>query len=166
MKLTIDDMKRILLKMHRMDVSPADRDLMERIQEAIDNSCEDDIECPHCYGSGRVSEDFLTDEHVSAVFSDYCQIFGIHKAYGVEKWDDWGEYVHIKQDVSCRGCYDYETHKLPKTYFTRNVEKRRELMREGKAEKDGISRAQAKAHDRARIASLRDELAKLEAKQI
>lgn len=57
------------------------------------------------------------DEHVHEIFGEYCEIFGIHRAYGVEEWEDTGNYLYIKQDISCRGCYDCTYHNLPNEWL-------------------------------------------------
>lgn len=119
---------------------------------------EHEIECPYCAGSGVVPEDFLTVEHVDQVFEEYCNIFGIHKAYGVESYNDWyGPDVEVKQNISFRGCYDYKIHNLPRTWFTRNPEKRKILMQQEKDKHDEIER---QSRERNRI----QEITQLEAR--
>jgi len=84
----------------------------------------DTIECPHCNGTGRVPEDFLTDDHVDKVFSDYCDIFNIAICHGVYDWRDCGRNVQIVQDLSSYGCFNTETHYLPRRFFSRNRDTR------------------------------------------
>lgn len=163
MNLSNDELKHILTHLKRPEGSVVDFEIGEKIEEFL-HYHEDGIDCPHCEGSGRVPEDFLTDEHVAEVFADYCDIFGFHVCYGVEKWSEggWsGDVVNIVQDTSARNCYNSETHKLPKLWFTRDVAKRRELMTKARQE-EKAEIARKKAQDnKDRIAELENELAEL-----
>lgn len=113
----------------------------------------DQIDCPHCGGSGKVDEDFLTEDHVGEVFADYCKVFGYHLAYGVESYDDCGATVGIKQDVSARSCYNCRYHTLPKSYFTRDQDKRLALMT---VDREAEKKAQAREEIRKKAAKLAD----------
>ena len=88
----------------------------------------EDMACPHCCGKGTVGIDYLTDELVDEVFRQWCDIFGYHACYGVEKWDDQGDTVHIRQDTSAMSCYNYELHSFPREWFTRDVDLREQLI--------------------------------------
>ena len=57
----------------------------------------------------ETAKDWL-DGKVAEFFADYCNIFGIHQAYGVEKYWIYGDSILIRQDISCRGCYNSEDH--------------------------------------------------------
>lgn len=57
------------------------------------------------------------DDKIQEFFSDYCSVFGIHPAYGVDDYRLDYKQIYIKQDTSCRGCYNSETHYLPAEWF-------------------------------------------------
>jgi hypothetical protein len=122
------------------------------------------VECPHCEGSGRVPDNFLSEDFVDEVFTDYCKIFSYHNARGVHDYSESGHTVRIRQDVSAKSCFDTRDFYLPWEYFTRNVDKRRALMtadnEKGIAEKKEKDRKQAEA----KVAILKLELARAEAK--
>lgn len=113
------------------------------------------IDCPHCEGTGKVVNDFLTDGHVSDVFSDYCEVFGIHKAYGVHRWDDMGGQILVVHDISARSCFNTDSYYLKREYFTRDRDRRLTLMRADKA-------AQAAREEKAKRDGKIAELAQLE----
>ncbi|AGR47652.2 hypothetical protein PHIM7_10 [Sinorhizobium phage phiM7] len=167
MNLTNDDLKHLSALLKRPEGSAADYEIGERIDEFL-HYHEGDIECPHCEGGGRVPEDFLTDEHVAEVFRDYCDIFGYHLAYGVESWSEggWtGNVVHVVQDISARQCHNTRSFDLPKTYFTRDVARRRELMINDLTDEQRKKALRAEQEKKDRIAELEDELAELKAKE-
>jgi hypothetical protein len=84
------------------------------------------------------------DSLVSGVFSDYCEIFDIHRAYGVQSYHIEYDSLDIIQDISCRGCYDTQSHSLPIEYLYLDGDDRRELMRLHKKEKDDKNAHQKK----------------------
>lgn len=100
--------------------------------------------------SGR---DWL-DERVSSVFSDYSEIFKIHKAYGVEEWNFDNTTLHIKQDTSCRGCYDTQSHQLPLEYLYLDGDERRGKMFEAYEKKKGVDYKREQAQKAAQLSSL------------
>lgn len=126
----------------------------------------DEIDCPHCGGTGKVSEDFLTDDHVETVTREYCEIFNKDYGYGVESWSEGDNgSVAVKVDTTCRSCYSSETYYIPESYFTRNEEKRRALMLDGKALADDAAKLKDRqrkldelANAERRAATLRGEL--------
>ncbi len=61
-------------------------------------------------------------DHMRSIFDQYCEIFGIFKAYGLERWSIHGDSLYITQDISCRGCYDNEQHILPAEWIYMNKE--------------------------------------------
>ena len=81
---------------------------------------------------------FLTEqewlnERIDRIFEMYCKIFDIHRAYGVESWEIYGNHLTIIQDTSCMGCYNNESHSLPIEYlYNENYE---ELMKRDYDEK-------------------------------
>jgi hypothetical protein len=79
------------------------------------------------------------DNRVAEVFTDYCNTFGIHRAYGVESYQigGWGgDDLRIVQDTSARGCHNSEYHALPVQYLYLERPERLALMAEHKAAKD------------------------------
>jgi hypothetical protein len=64
---------------------------------------------------------------VSEVFTDYCKIYGIGKAYGVSSWSI-GNQLYIVQDISCRGCENYNSYDLPLEYLYLNHKDRIQFM--------------------------------------
>lgn len=120
------------------------------------------IHCPHCNGSGLVKEDFLTEEHVDEVFSEYVSIFGRHGGCGVDSFTDWGTEVHLALSWTRRGCTDYESASLPKSYFTRNKAKRIELMTAAADAEKAAKEAADKKSKLARLLSIQAEAERLE----
>ena len=100
------------------------------------------------------------DTAVSNMFKEYCIVFGIHRAYGVESYNIGTDTIHIVQDISCRGCYDTAEHTLPTSYlYAKNA---RELMlqdfkiqEQRKIEKYNIEK-------QLEISRLKEKLARLE----
>ena len=95
-----------------------------------------------------ILKDWL-DTRVSETFTDYCQVFGIHRAYGVESYQigGWGgDDLRIVQDTSARGCHNSQDHTLPADYLYLDRPERLELMQQHKAAKD----SQASIADRVR----------------
>jgi hypothetical protein len=166
MHLTNEDLNHIRTLIDP-DASTFEYELAEKIDEFI-HYHEHDIPCPHCDGGGRVPEDFLTEEHVAEVFADYCDIFGYHLAYGVESYHEGGWYdsktVHVVQDISARQCHNSRSHELPRTYFTRDVEKRRRLMTADVTDERRKAELKKQQEEKERIAYLETELATLKGK--
>lgn len=119
------------------------------------------IECPHCSGSGRVAEDFLTDDHVHEVFADFCKVFDFHLAYGVESYDDSGEKVRVVQDTSARSCHNSHEHYLPRSYFTRDRERRLSLMRSDYEKQQRAEAAKERREKRGELAEIERRAAAL-----
>ncbi len=57
------------------------------------------------------------DGRVREIFTKYCEIYGIFLAHGIDSWEIWGNALDIRQDITCRGCYDTESHTLPVEYL-------------------------------------------------
>ena len=108
------------------------------------------------------------DSRVSETFSDYCQTFGIHRAYGVESYQigGWGtDRLRIVQDTSARGCHNTNDHDLPLDYLYLDRPERLELMQQHKAAKDKSASLAERVKKRAELehaertaARLRQEL--------
>lgn len=128
--------------------------------------------CAACGGTGkrRKTRDEIelalsgrewADECVREVFDDYCEVFGYHRAYGVESWDIRGDTLHIVQDTSARCCHNTETHTLPAEYLYTEGEERLALMRRDR-EAEVRAEEQEKARRKVeRLASLEREAARL-----
>jgi hypothetical protein len=117
--------------------------------------------CPHCCGRGTVGIDYLTDDLVDDVFRQYCDIFGYHVCYGVEKWDDNGDTVTVRQDTSAMSCYNYDDHTFPREWFTRDVELREQLMIAKRDEKKIAAEAEARQKKQNRLIDIEREAARL-----
>lgn len=135
-----------------------------------------DETCTLCGGSGDrvISEENLmlavtakewADDQIADFFATWCRLSGVHQAYGVESWSTYGSDLRIVQDISCRGCYDTETHSFPLEWFLATGEKRERLIREDVVSK--MTAAEKQRHDaklqelaatRARLARLESEL--------
>jgi len=119
------------------------------------------MDCPHCYGKGTVDDDYLTDELVEEVFSEYFKEFGWHTAYGVEKWEDYGDKVWIRQDTSARSCYNYEDHMLPREIFIRDNEKRAQLIKNIHTEHKKKLKADKRKQDLAKLERAKKQVEEL-----
>lgn len=133
-----------------------------------------DAACPTCGGSSRrphTGENFLlaasakefADEYVSEFFTEWCELSGTDRAYGVERWKWYGGSLRIVQDTSARSCYNSETHDFPGEWVLAQGEERRALIR---ASLDKARRAEEEARQAARrreAETLRARLAVLEA---
>lgn len=75
------------------------------------------------------------DDRVSEVFTDYCEIFGIQRAYGVENYHLNSSVLVITQDITSYSCHDTEDHILPIEYLYLEGEDRRVLMMQHAEEK-------------------------------
>lgn len=121
-----------------------------------------EINCPHCNGTGKVAEDFLTTSFVSAVAKDWCTVFNNSWAYGLHDYTDGHEYVYVTIDVSCRGCTDYEGYEIPKKYFIRDQTERLRLMHEDlaaeKAAEAEEQRLRSVKAQEAKVARLKKEI--------
>jgi len=100
----------------------------------------------------------IAHKQVSDVFSDYCSVFGIPVAYGVERFELGGTALHITQDTSCRGCYDCASHQLQLNWLTMSPEDRLEDMQQVKARQDRQAQKRKADADKAEIARLEGRL--------
>lgn len=100
-------------------------------------------------------------DKVGEVFSDYCEVFGIHRAYGVESYNFSGDIIRIKQDTSARSCYNYEQHDLPYRYFIENKAKRLKLMNADRKELAEKKRLKKLQEDKMKLKSLEKEAEEL-----
>ncbi len=103
------------------------------------------------------SKDWL-DERIANVFVDYCQVFKIHKAYGVDEWRIEGNELHIKQDTSCRGCYDYEWRRFPLEYLYLDGDERIAKMQEDYCAQHKTTVALEQEKKRSQILALEKQL--------
>ena len=104
------------------------------------------------------------DNRITEVFTDYCNTFGIHRAYGVESYDigAWGsDDLRIVQDITRRGCYDTTVHNMPTEYLYLDHEPRLALMASDKARKDALDADRNKATKRAELARAAADVARL-----
>lgn len=140
--------------------------------EAHDASCLRVRDCPTCQGSGeRVMDQQAYEmalsawdrlnERVEAVFALFCQGHGIHRAYGIEKWEPGGDTIDIIQDTSCMGCRDTDSHSFPTRWlWTADEAILAEIANEIAAKK---ARERREAEARAK-SSRTSEIARLEAR--
>lgn len=57
------------------------------------------------------------NDKIDEIFALYTTKHGIHFAYGVESYDINHSTIDIKQDTSCRNCYDYTYYTVPLLYL-------------------------------------------------
>lgn len=92
------------------------------------------------------------DDRVSQVFHDYCGVFDIHPAYGVESFTVGNVNLQIVQDISCRGCYDTTRRTLLVEYLYLEQPDRLALMKHHKVEQAAVILARDTAAKRSELA--------------
>lgn len=133
-----------------------------------------DNPCPTCSGTGdrSVTEETFQlaisarewmDEQVRDLFTDYCEAFKIHRAYGVSSWEANHETLTIVQDTSRRGCYDSEAHRIPMAYLYAQGDVRKAMMRRDYDAKEAAKRQEEERYKKARLERLRREAEQLQA---
>lgn len=102
------------------------------------------------------------DDHVDYVFRHWCTAMGIHPAYGVHRWDlSSNSTVDIVQDITCRGCTDYDYHKIPVAWLFMSPDELQIAVEELK-QKVADEKKQKKVNDKKRkIAALENQLREL-----
>lgn len=102
----------------------------------------------------------FSDSIVSEMFTNYCEVFGIHRAYGVESYRINNDTICIIQDISCRGCYDTDEHILPLVYLTspNAVEMMKEDFKKKQDEKNRVREIERERE----ILRLQEKIARLE----
>jgi len=100
-------------------------------------------------------------EQVSEVFTDYCEIFKIHVAYGVEDFNIGHQILRIRQDITRRGCHDTETHELPVEWLYLPQDERRAAMLIVKEQQDAKKRVKDAKEKQQKLAYLEAEATKL-----
>ncbi len=129
--------------------------------------------CTTCTGSGRrklteanidlaVSAKEWADEEVDRFFSEWCRLSGTSRAYGVESWEI-GQQLHIVQDTSCMGCASTERHSFPAAWFYATGDDRARLITDDLQTKKVQEQARSNAARLARLKTLKDQAAALEA---
>ncbi|PTX52658.1 hypothetical protein IQ03_03885 [Gemmobacter caeni] len=145
---------------------PACSDLLE------ETGCADPA-CASCMGTGArpldqasielaLSARDWVDERVSDLFSDWCRLMGVHAAYGVHRWETWGDKLRVIQDTSCRGCFDTETRELELCWLWMGPPEREAAITALRRTREAAEAAKAAAAREGRIGQLRAELARLE----
>lgn len=145
---------------------PACSDLLE------ETGCADPA-CASCKGSGSRPRDQASielalsardwvDEWVSDLFADWCRLMGVHTAYGVHRWETWGDKLRIVQDTSCRGCFSTAHHELETAWLWMSPEDREAAIGGLRDAARAAEAAKAAAARKGRIGQLREELSRLE----
>ena len=96
------------------------------------------------------------DRVVSEMFLDYCEVFEIHRAYGVESWSIAGCNISITQDISARSCYNTKEHLIPLAYLPTHG--RLPLMRDDRAKALEAKNLETKRQKQQQIADLERQL--------
>lgn len=76
------------------------------------------------------------EDRVSEVFGLWCEIFNIHRAYGVSGWYIDGGSLFITQDVSACGCSNYRDRVLKARWLSIDNEEAIKQMKEMKTKND------------------------------
>ena len=132
-----------------------------------------DPDCETCKGSGcrpldqasfelALSAREWLDERVSDLFAVWCRLMGVHAAYGVHRWETWGDKLRIVQDTSCRGCFDTETRELELSWLWTGPQEREAAITGLRQAQEAAAAAKAASALQGRIGQLRAELARLE----
>lgn len=99
------------------------------------------------------------DDHVDYVFRHWCKAMDIHPAYGVHRWDlSSNSTVDIVQDITCRGCTDYDYHQIPVSWLYMSPGEL-QIAAEELKQKVADEKKQKKTNDKKRkIAALENQL--------
>lgn len=128
--------------------------------------------CAVCNGDGKspITKDYVEqtleaqerlDERVSTIFAIWCNVKGIHQAYGVYKWDIVGDRLSVTQDTSCRGCFDTASHSLQSRWLWESDEQIKDEIAGITGKEAELKRQGAEAAKAARIVELERQLAEL-----
>lgn len=132
--------------------------------------------CDACHGSGRrpfsremldaftEAKDFIDDE-IHEFFKLWCDLSGLHRAYGVESWKIEGGELRIVQDTSCRGCYSTESHRIPLEMLFADRDEMKRLIDEKQREREVEQAAKKRRLKTDEIRNLQDRLAKLQSEK-
>lgn len=102
------------------------------------------------------------DEHVDNVFRHWCTAMGIHPAYGVHRWDlSSNSTVDIVQDITCRGCTDYDYHQIPVSWLYMSPDELQIAVEELKQKVADDKKKKKAAEKKRDIADLERRLAEL-----
>lgn len=129
--------------------------------------------CSTCKGSGlrqlteanierAVSAKEWADEQIDQLFSEWCDISGSRRAYGVSNWEI-GSQLHITQDTSCMGCASTENHSFPVEWLYATGTARTALITSHIEEKRAADTQHRETSRLARLAQIKKEAAALEA---
>lgn len=104
--------------------------LIDLLQNKIDGNHTDDV--------GERLSRYQADhwelaEAVDKVFTAYIEVYDIHRAYGIERWEIT-DTIEIRQDTSACSCYNYDMHYLPVEWLELEGEALIAAIKKAKAE--------------------------------
>jgi hypothetical protein len=129
--------------------------------------------CSTCNGTGMrmlteenidlaVSAQEWADEHVDQLFTEWCKLSGMSRAYGVESWEI-GNMLRIVQDTSAMGCFSTEDHSLPAEWLYATGDDRTNMIKAHLKEKQELKLARTSSDRLSTLKKLQQRAAILEA---